>query len=235
MLVSYLTDDPSVLWGVQKHLIDSGLRRLSTTEYEIAESAPTINWGEYSRFAPLPESILSARNLDEDTAKRFGIKWNTSYKAVVIPIVSPLGELWGWQLKKSGWVRNHPIGVHKGLTLFGIERAYSPTGLLLESPLDVVRFHGVYGGSDVSAVASFGANISKQQIDVLVDRFDSLIVALDNDKAGRMETRRLVQSLPSFRGGVKFWRYPSSALKDVGDMSDHQIINGLSEVTSIYV
>lgn len=235
MLVSDLAGDPSVLWGVQKHLITSGLRRLTSDEQEVAEAHAPIDWGEYSKFSPLPSSVVTKRELDPGVANRYGIKWDKDKKAVVIPIVSPIGELWGWQLKKTGWVRNHPVGVHKGDTLFGIERAYTPSCILLESPLDVARFHSVYDASEYSAVASFGANVSATQIRVLADRFDRIVVALDNDKAGKMETKRLSTSLPSFRRGIKYWKYAEDSPKDLGEMSELQIIKGLSQVTSLYV
>lgn len=234
MLVSQLTDDPSALWTIQSHLITSGLQRLTAEEQEVHEVRPQVDWGQYSRFQPLPDKMLRYRRLDEETSRRYGIKWDDERKATVIPIVSPLGELWGWQLKKTGWVRNHPEGVHKGDTVFGIERAFGTTALLLESPLDVVRFHSVYGGSDISAVASFGANISTKQINILSDRFEGVIVALDNDQAGHIETKRLIKSLPSFRKGTKYWKY-SEGVKDLGDMTDGQIIKGIASVTSVYV
>jgi hypothetical protein len=233
-LISQITDDPSALWSIQTHLITSGLQRLTSEERVIHEVRQTVDWSVYARFQPLPESIRKQRRLSDEAVHRYGIRWDTENKAVVIPIVSPLGELWGWQLKKTGWVRNHPVGVHKGDTLFGIERAIAPVALLLESPLDVVRFHSVYEGREVSAVASFGANISSNQIRILTNRFDGLIVALDNDKTGRMETRRLSKSLPSLRSGLKYWKY-DEGIKDVGDMSDFQILKGLKRITSVYV
>lgn len=235
MLVSTLTNSASALWEIQSHLITTGLHRLSSDETAVRELHVPIDWSEYSKFAPLPEAIVRRRNLDESTAFRMGIRWDTTNKAVVIPIVSSVGDLWGWQLKKTGWVRNYPVGVHKGDTLFGIERAYAPVGILLESPLDVVRFHSIYEGSGISAVASFGANVSKQQISIMTSRFEGMIIALDNDQAGGIETRRLRQALPSFRKGVKYWKYTDKDIKDIGDMTDFQIIHGLSQVTSIYV
>jgi len=234
MLVSQLTNDPSALWNVQTHLIDSGLRRLTSEEQEVREVYQPVDWSHYVKFAPMPERLLGVRKLDPEVASRYGIRWDTSNKATVIPIVSPVGELWGWQLKKHGWVRNYPEGIHKGDTLFGIERAHADTALLLESPLDVVRFHSVYAGTDISAVASFGANISDRQVRILTDRFDGLIVAFDNDQAGRMETKRLRPRLPSFRHGIKYWKYDTDD-KDLGDMSDYTIIHGLNQVTAVYV
>lgn len=234
MLVSQLSPDPSALWNVQTHLINSGLQRLTAVEEEVREVYEPVNWSNYVKFDPMPDRLLNVRKLDPEMASRYGIRWDTEKKATVIPIVSPVGELWGWQLKKHGWVRNYPEGIHKGDTLFGIERAHADTGLLLESPLDVVRFHSVYAGSDISAVASFGANVSDRQVSLLSDRFDGLIIAFDNDAAGRMETKRLRRKLSSFRNGVRYWKYDTDD-KDLGDMSDYTIIHGLKHLTAVYV
>jgi hypothetical protein len=233
-LVSQLTDDPTALWNIQTHLINSGIQRLTAEQAADRVEEPEVDWLKYSKFAPLPDRLVRSRKLDPAIAARYGIRWDGDNRAVVIPIVSPMGELQGWQLKKTGWVRNVPVGVHKGSTLFGIERATGSIALLLESPLDVVRFHSVYEGPEVSAVASFGANVSEKQVDILADRFDGLIVAMDNDKAGFMETRRIARRLPSFRSGVRYWKYMTD-VKDLGDMTAGQIISGLETTTAIYV
>jgi DNA primase len=228
-LVSELSADPGMLWHVQRHLIVNGLSRIGNEAATVRES--TVNWSDYAQFAPLPPQILELRSLSELEARRFGIRWDTVNKCVVIPIVSPIGELLGWQSKKSGWFRNHPEGVRKGSTLFGIERAIESTALLVESPLDVVRFHSVVSSS-VSALASFGASVSKEQISLLCDRFDKVIIAMDNDDAGKISSEKLSHCLPSLRNGVYFWVYESSA-KDIGDMTDEQIRKGVHSVTSI--
>lgn len=234
ILVSQLTDDPTALWKIQSHLITSGIQRLTEEEQEYRAYEPQVDWVQYTKFSPLPSNIIKNRRLDVEVSNRYGVRWDDELKAVVLPIVSPLGELWGWQLKKTGWVRNFPVGVHKGSTLFGIERARGGTALLLESPLDVVRFHSVYGGDGISAVASFGANVSHEQIRIIANRFDGLIVALDNDRAGHLETRRLAHELPSFRNGIRYWKYTTDA-KDLGDMTSGQIILGLEGITAVYV
>jgi hypothetical protein len=236
MLVSELTNDPAALWAVQSHLITQGLRRLTAEEATYDKDVrEDIDWSTFSKFDRLPESLAALRSLDGDVAFRYGVRWDTENKCWITPIVSPLGELRGWQAKKSGWVRNLPVGVHKHSTLFGVERAYGDTGLLVESPLDVVRFHSVYDGRDISCVSSFGANVSVEQVSLLSSKFSRLIVALDNDQAGRTETDRLVKLLPSFRNGIRFWNYSQNDPKDIGEMSDAQIIKGLHNVSSVRV
>jgi DNA primase len=228
-LVSEMSADPRMLWNVQRHLIVSGLSR---GHEEVDDAPPTVNWSEYAKFAPLPPQMLELRKLTEVEARRFGIRWDTKMKAVIIPIISPAGALLGWQAKKSGWFHNHPDGVRKGSTLFGIERAIETTALLVESPLDVVRFHSVVS-SGVSALASFGAVVSRDQIDILCDRFDKVIIAMDNDSTGVVSAQHLAKSLPSFRRGIFYWSYGSTNCKDIGDMTDEQILCGVDNVTAI--
>lgn len=229
-LISSLSDDPRILWTMQRTLIHRGLER-QTAEYT-PERYSTVDWTDYARFAPLPPQIIEARNLSETEARRFGIRWDTENKAIIIPIVSASGELLGWQEKKSKWFRNYPEGVRKGSTFFGIERAFESTCLLLESPLDVVRFHSVYSGP-ISAIAAFGAVISKDQKRLLIDKFDQVILALDNDETGRLAASKLYAELPSFRHGVKFWKYENPLYKDLGEMPDDMIMRGVSAPTSI--
>lgn len=234
-LIAELTPDPGVLWKMQSRIISSGLRRLTTDEagYD-GDVQEGVDWISYAKFAPLPIPLLILRRIEPEIAQRFGIRWNEELKAVVLPIVSPLGELKGWQLKKLGWVRNYPVGVHKGDTLFGIERAFSETTVLVESPLDVARFHSVYDSTDVSCVASFGANVSAEQCKLL-SKFEMVILALDNDRAGHMEMERL-RKLEAIRPrkGLFFWDYTGSASKDLGEMDEDEIITGLERVTHVH-
>ena len=231
-LLAFLADESTDLWQAHSYLISAGLERLTAEEEEYVEERVEIDWLKYNSFEQLPQRMLKLRKLSEEVVRRLGIRWDTDNKAVVTPIVSPLGELWGWQLKKTGWVRNHPEGVHKSRTLFGIERAHSDVAVLLESPLDVARFYSVCE-ADMAAVASFGANVSDDQIRLLTSRFEGVILALDNDKAGIDETKRLAKLLPSMRKGVRYWRY-NSAVKDLGDMSDYEIVHGITEVSAVH-
>lgn len=236
MLISELTDDPADLWNIQSYVITSGLRRLTADEAVYDEDVQEeVDWIKYNQFAPLPQPIIELRNFDPTVAQRYGIRWDTVNKATTVPIVSALGELKGWQAKKEGLVRNLPHGVNKGNTLFGIERAYGDTAVLVESPLDVVRFHSVIHDTAINCLSSFGANLSVDQTRML-SRFDNVIIALDHDKAGNDETRRLrkIQAMQP-RKSLKYWNYHIDDPKDIGEMTDNQILRGLSNANSVWI
>lgn len=224
-LISDLTGDYKSIWEVHSFLIQSGLDRLNTVEKE--EPQPDIDWISYNKFSDVPAHLLDSKNLDPTIARQYGVKWNPTNKSWVIPIVSSESQLVGWQEKKKDWVRNYPVGVKKSESLFGIERFKSKVAVLVESPLDVVRLAGVT--DEVSGLATFGAYISKNQINLVSEVADSLIVAMDNDQAGIESSQRLWKTLPRFKDGVKWLKYAHTNAKDLGDMTDFEIQIAIKE------
>lgn len=224
-LISELTGDYKSIWEVHSFLIEAGLDRLKTIEH--AEPQPEIDWITFNKFQDVPARLLESRDLDEGTARKFGIKWNPDNKSWVIPIVSADGELTGWQEKKKDWVRNYPVGIKKSDSLFGIERAKSRTIVLLESPLDVVRLAGVT--TEVSGLATFGAYVSKKQLNLAADLADTFIIAMDNDDAGHESAKRIWESVPRCKNGVRWLKYSHTSAKDLGDMTDSEILVAIKE------
>lgn len=218
-LVSELTGNPDSVSAVNQLLIETGINRLTTPK--TIESEPTVDWVTYTRFEQAPIKELVIRNLDPDVALAHGIKWHVLKQAWVIPIVSPLGELMGWQEKGYNWFNNFPAGVKKSKTLFGIERFQSRTAVIVESPLDVVRFASSFGG--MQALATFGAFVSKEQMNLITDVAEKVIIAMDNDKAGIESAKTLLSGFPRLRGGLYFLHYKHTKAKDIGDMTDDEV------------
>lgn len=228
-LVSELTGTEQSIIEVHKFLIESGLKRLTQTEKP--EEQPEVDWVSYSQFEDVDPLRLQKRQLDPKSARMYGIKWDPKNKCWVIPIVSPLGELLGWQSKKTGWVRNFPIGVKKSETLFGIERFNTKVAVLVESPLDVVRLASADYG--VQGLATFGAHVSKTQLNILSNFATKVIVAMDNDDAGIDSSLRLFGSMPRFKDGVLWLNYKHTKAKDIGDMTNDEIEEALSTAQPI--
>lgn len=228
-LISEITGSDQSIIDVHKLIIQSTLNRVTAGPKE--EQTPDIDWISYGKFKEVPSNLLELRNLDPYIARFYGIKWDTNNKCWVIPIVSPAGELLGWQSKKKGWVRNYPVGIKKSETLFGIERFTSKTAVLLESPLDVVRLGTLVEG--VQGLATFGAYVSKQQLNLLSMVANRVIVAMDNDEAGKQANKAIRASLPRFTGGVAWINYNGTSAKDIGDMTDSEIIEAINTSSAI--
>jgi hypothetical protein len=108
-LINELTDDPNQLWRIQSGMIQKGVSRLEPEE-DVYEAPVTLDWLKYAEFDRLPQSVINFRNVDPDVALRHGVRWDSDIKAVLTPIVSPLGELRGYQQK---YTRRTPCSASK--------------------------------------------------------------------------------------------------------------------------
>ena len=228
LLAELIGSDAS--WDVQKFIIQHSMNRLNNKTHEVVD-APIVNINEYARFERVSDKRCAHRNLDPDLVFQYGVRWNPNRKTWAIPIVSPSAELKGWQEKRSGSVLNYPTGVEKSKTLFGIERFRSHTAVLVESPLDIIRFAAVF--SRPQALASFGAHVSDTQLSLLTDVADCVIVAMDNDDAGLAASKKIYKRISTPRRGIRWWNYKGTDAKDIGDMTDEEIERGLTTATVI--
>lgn len=190
-----------------------------------------VDWVSYSKFQEIPDEELQKRKITRASADAFGLRWDSTESCWILPLVSPSGELLGWQSKKTGWVRNYPVGVKKSLTLFGINKFRGGRAILVESPLDVVRLHSI--GAPYQGLATFGTAVSVKQISILEERADSVIVAMDNDEAGIVASKKLKESLPRFRQGIYWLNYTGTTAKDIGDMDDGEIFTAINTASAI--
>lgn len=216
-------------WDVQKFILQNSMNRLNGVSR--SDDAPIVNINEYAKFTRVSDKRCAHRNLDPDLVFQYGVRWNPDRKTWAIPIISPSAELKGWQEKRSGSVLNYPKGVEKSKTLFGIERIRSHTAILVESPLDIVRFAAVF--SRPQALASFGAHVSDTQLSLLTQVADRVIIAMDNDDAGLAASKKIYKRISTPRRGLLWWNYSGTTAKDIGDMTDDEIERGLTTATVV--
>ena len=227
-LVQDLSGSDQPAYDYYAAIANMGLERLTMPTVVHRQEADIV---QYSKFADIPQDALQAKSLTEDACRMHAVRWDTKNECWVLPLFTRERELLGWQSKKSGWVRNYPVGVKKSETLFGIERFKGGTALLPESPVDVVRLTRIH--SEVQGLASFGAAISNTQINLLEQYADRLIVAMDNDEAGISAAKKLFDTLPRFRKGVLWLNYDGTDAKDIGDMTDDKIVESISSASAI--
>jgi hypothetical protein len=180
-------------------------------------------------FGDPPGTALRQRGLQRPSVDRYGVRWDLDDKAWVLPIRGPYGDVWGYQTKSENRVLNHPSGVHKSRTLFGLDLlveqppAFRDYVILVESPLDVVYVDG-WG---YPAVSSFGVVVSDRQLRLLTRFFDRFILALDNDDAGKREMRRLVKSNWAKQRPIEVLNYRRASGKDPGEMDEAQFVRAV--------
>lgn len=143
---------------------------------------PEWNEARLALFNAPPFTALDGRRISSGTVTHYGVLWDDKKENWILPIRDPdTGALWGFQEKGEGWFCNKPAKVGKSETLFGLEAFTGSTAILLESPLDCLR---LYTAGISGAVSSFGVQVSDRQLDLLFDRAEIIIFALDNDEVG---------------------------------------------------
>lgn len=226
-LVYEITGDYSAISSIYSFIINNGLERLQNGPL-IAKPA-TVDWETYIAFAQPSDEQLASRKLSRESVERYGIRWNHKKDSWIIPIMSATKELIGWQEKSKDYVRNYPIGVKKSQTLFGADVLTTKDVILVESPLDVVRYDSEF--KHPQCVASYGATLSEDQIEMLSYLCDSLVIALDNDEAGISAAKKLSKKLPTMRKGIKWLKYSHTSAKDLGEMSKEEIREAVSDAS----
>jgi hypothetical protein len=199
-------------------IMNNSVERLQMPTWE---KKPDVDHQMYLHYKTVPNKYLRSRNISAPVAQQYGLRWDDSKNSWIIPMVSSDGDLMGWQEKNPNYTRNYPVGVKKGDTLFGIEKVTSKTVILVESPLDVVRFASSFEG--MHALATFGAQITKKQLRLVYEVAEKLIVAMDNDSAGIASAKSIFSDMPLLKGGVYWLKYAHTKAKDIGEMTDEEI------------
>lgn len=175
---------------------------------------PFVLFAKYESFGRPPLWAIDDKKITEEASARYGLRWDHGW---IIPIWSAeeMPDLLGWQFKRMEYVSNYPKAVKKSTTLFGYRELTSTTVVVVESPLDVVRLAAV----GVAAVAPYGAYVSNKQLQLLIGCADRIILAFDNDDAGREQQDKIYPKLARKMPTTKAI-FPH---KDPGDLSDEEV------------
>lgn len=205
------------------------VRRYLQAPADREQFVPRREWNEsrLALFGSPPHGARDERRISEGAVDHYGVLWDRESEHWILPVRDPdTYEFWGYQEKGDGYFDNKPARIPKGQTLFGIDVLEGPIAVLLESPLDCLRLHtvGIQGG-----VASFGAGVTDKQMDLLFDRVSVIVIALDNDDAGREAARKIRQKYLRSGKTIKFLNYSGIEGKDIGEpeVTDTQIRNAV--------
>jgi len=143
---------------------------------------------------------LSERGLSKETAETFGVGFFSGKGSmngrIVIPIHNERGELVayaGRAIDGSEPRYKLPAGFYKSLELFNVHRVMEPEVILVEGFFDCMKVHQ----AGFPVVALMGSFLSEAQEELLVAKFERVIVMLDGDEAGRQATAECLTQLAS--------------------------------------
>lgn len=198
------------------------------------DTTQNINEASLALFIEPPDWALDERDLAPESCAHLGVVWDADNDYWIVPIRDPkTDKLWGWQEKNKRHFKNVPYSVSKGKTLFGLKQAIASGEkkvFVVESPLDVVRAHTA--GYD-NVVATYGSNVTHQQVMLLFEHFDTVVWAQDNDAAGVKAVKVLLANYlryPVIQLVANYSHVPAD-VTDIGEMTDSEIYRCFEKAT----
>lgn len=171
-----------------------------------------------------PERTMDNKDVDSHTCAQFNARWDAKGKCWLLPIYNFDGNLVGWQEKSKGYFMNVPKKVKKSDSLYGWHLYRGGQLIVVESPLDAMRF-GTYG---YRAVATYGSFVSAEQTEKIT-LAAQVILAFDNDDAGDHAMDQMAKALVERHSYVRKFRYPpGSRGYDPGELTPSQLHDGVA-------
>lgn len=183
-------------------------REIESFDQGIIDRLHSSVWGVGSEY-------FHSRHINDESIIRFELGYSDKQSMVTVPVHSPEGVLWGFVGRSIEGKRfKNNRGLNKSLTLFNLHRVWtSPRVFVVESSFDAIRLDQV----GIPSVATLGAGISNEQIEILKRSFDDIVIIPDNDEAGESMYRKLLKLVPYAQV------LPLSGVKDVGELSDDDL------------
>lgn len=180
----------------------------------------------------MPEFGFAGRHIPEDTLRKFRIGYAPDYyvdhsERVIIPVWWN-GDLVGWQARyivadgHSDKYRNSP-DFPKDQVIYNHHGG--STAIVVESGLSLLR----HWHHQPDLLCTFGANISEIQLRLL-QRYEHVVLWLDNDEAGWKGTRQAGDALDHY---TQVWTVPYDYAADPADFPD-ELVDELLESRQPY-
>ena len=227
--------DAAMAWlsGLEDIPLEVLLERMKALPTYIEPSPVPLKMSEarLAVFNKPPLEALEARNLTIESALTYDVLWHELSQTWILPLRDPSTHaLLGWQEKGTvnRTFKNRPAGLSKSKTLFGFENQNESLVIVVESPLDCLRFHsaGIPG-----AVAICGSSISEEQLKLL--RYSrKVIAAFDTDAAGQKASAYIYKVSRVYGFNLFFFNYGELDKKDPGDLTDSELHWGVENAKS---
>jgi hypothetical protein len=226
-LVELLDHDVTILDDMPLVFMKAAVERWAPGEDAPEDDQPVVDPEAFDSLPRPPLHMCDLKDVDMEVVERYNVRWDPSGKCWMFPVYSFDHVLLGWQEKSKGYFMNVPKKMQKSESLFGYRTIRGGTVVVVESPLDAMRF-ATYGHQ---AVATYGSFVSDAQIDALQDQASTVILAFDNDDAGDHAMHHVgTKLMKNYFCQVAFFAYPPDTRgSDPGDLRPSDLQYGVAK------
>lgn len=213
---------------------DYSLSDIEKNLLEVDENREDHSWDEAldSIRISLPEDLhkvqyLIDRGFSEETISYFDIAYSESKKRIVIPARNERHKVIGFigRAIDSNVQPKYLYSKHfpRKSTLFNLNNAKRYEAcIIVEGSLDAMKVHQA-GYPNV--VASLGATITQEHMDLLNKYFDAIVIFSDNDHAGYAMRDEIIKNC--YDKDLYIVKFANPEQKDPGEMSQDQIAEAI--------
>jgi DNA primase len=156
------------------------------------------------------------RNIRDEAQEKLLLGYSSKQDMVTVPIFDANDMCVGFVGRSiEGKVFKNSNGLPKKHILFNLNNSKRKDVVVVESSFDAIRLWQL----GINAVATLGATISKDQIQLLSMFAKTITICPDNDDAGKRLEEKIVNNIVNKQ--VDVVRLPGG--KDVGDHSDEEL------------
>ena len=182
----------------------------------------------YYNLNDVPKGLnyYKTRKIELDSIKNFKLGYSEKQQMVTVPVYSHTNVCVGFVGRSiEGKSFKNSTGLPRNKVLFNLNNVKYKNIAIVESSFDVIRLWQL----NIPAVATLGATLGKNQIELLRKYSTGIVLASDQDQAGMELERKLYNSLKEKH--ITKIAFPDG-IKDIGDMSDEQILTAFKSVAS---
>jgi DNA primase len=159
-----------------------------------------------------------SRGITLESIKLFGLGYSKSQDMVTVPVFSDNGIPVGFVARSiEGKQFKNSTNLPRSKVLFGLNKNKFEEVIVVESSFDAIKLNQM----GFPAVATLGANVSREQLRLLEKYATKIILAPDSDEAGQGFAKKITDAVKTRE--ISLIKIPEGK-KDIGDMTREEIL-----------
>jgi DNA primase len=165
------------------------------------------------------------RGITAESVETFKLGYSTNQDMVTVPVQADNGMYVGFVARSvEGKSFKNSTNMPRSKVLFNLNRCKFEEIIVVESSFDAIKLHQM----GLNAVATLGANVSREQIKLLEKYATKIILAPDSDDAGQTFVKKIMDNIKS--RDISLINIPEGK-KDIGDMTKQEILDAMDNKT----
>jgi DNA primase len=161
---------------------------------------------------------LVGRGINLDSIERFSLGYSENQDMVTVPVFSDNGIPVGFVARSiEGKQFKNSTNLPRSKVLFGLNKNKFEEVIVVESSFDAIKLNQM----GFPAVATLGANVSREQLRLLEKYATKIILAPDSDEAGQGFAKKITDAVKTRE--ISLIKIPEGK-KDIGDMTREEIL-----------